>query len=183
MQTQKLRSITEGAVMVAMAQILGYLKLYEFPFGGSITLAMIPIFFYCIRWGLGSGLLMSFVFSVLQLMFDGAYAYTWQAMILDYLLAFTLLGVSGVFKGKKYGLFFGTVLGSALRFVSHLFSGVYVWAEYMPEEFLGMKMTSPWLYSAIYNGIYTGANMVIAILVFALLLKPLEKYIEGRDIR
>lgn len=182
MRDKKLRALIEGAILVAMAQALSYLKLYEFPFGGSITLAMIPVFFYCTRWGLSSGLLASFVFSILQMVFDGAYAWTWQAIILDYLVAFTVLGAAGMFKGKKYGIFYGTVAGSALRFLAHLFSGVYVWAEYMPERFLGIPMTNVWVYSAIYNGIYTGANMIICLVVFGVLFKPLGKYIEGRDI-
>lgn len=178
----KLRSLTEGAILVAIAQVLGYIKIFEFPFGGSITPAMIPIFLYCARWGLGRGLMASFAFSVLQCVFDGAYAYTWQAIILDYLLAFTLLGTAGAFSKVKYGIFYGTVLGSVMRFAAHLLSGVYVWAEYMPEEFLSLPMTNVWVYSALYNSIYVGANMIICIIVFALLYKPLGRYIKGEDL-
>ena len=79
----KLRALTEGAVFVALAQILGYLKLFELPNGGSICLAMLPIFIYCARWGFGKGMLASFAFSVLQLLLDGAYAWGWQSMIGD----------------------------------------------------------------------------------------------------
>ncbi|HAJ65920.1 MAG TPA: proton-coupled thiamine transporter YuaJ, partial [Clostridiales bacterium] len=55
-----LRALTEGAVMVALAQVLSYLKLFELPQGGSITVAMLPIFVYCARWGFGPGMLASF---------------------------------------------------------------------------------------------------------------------------
>ena len=56
----RLRALCEGAVMVALAQVLSYLKLFELPQGGSITIGMFPIFFYCVRWGFGPGMLASF---------------------------------------------------------------------------------------------------------------------------
>ena len=66
-----LRALTEGAIFVALAQVISYLKLFELPQGGSITVAMLPIFLYCARWGFGPGMLASFVYSVLQLLLDG----------------------------------------------------------------------------------------------------------------
>ena len=91
-----LRSLCEGAIMVTIAQILSYIKLWEMPWGGSVVLAMVPIILYSVRWGLGKGLLAGFVFGVLQFMFDGGFAIGWQSMIGDYLLAFTVLGLAGV---------------------------------------------------------------------------------------
>ena len=70
-----LRALTEGAVMVAAAQVLSLLKLWEMPWGGSVTLAMIPILLYAVRWGLVPGLLAGFVFGVLQFTFDGGFVY------------------------------------------------------------------------------------------------------------
>ena len=67
-----LRCLCEAAIMIALAQILGYLKLYELPQGGSITLSMLPIFLFCSRWGFGPGMLASFAFSLLPLFLDGA---------------------------------------------------------------------------------------------------------------
>lgn len=177
-----LRALCEGAIMVALAQILGYLKLFELPQGGSVTVAMLPIFLYCSRWGFGPGMLVSIVYSVLQLMFDGAYAYTWQAMIGDYLLAFSVLGVAGLFHKMRYGFFIGTVVGSVLRFVCHYVTGATVWGEWMPEEFFGLTMTSPWFYSLLYNGSYMIIDMLIVIVVGMLVWKSLGKYIRGADI-
>ena len=87
--------LCEGAIMVALAQILSYLKLMELPNGGSLTPAMFPIILFAVRWGLGPGLMAGFVFGLLQLIFDGAYAWGWQSMLLDYLVAFTPLGLAG----------------------------------------------------------------------------------------
>ncbi len=178
-----LRALCEGALMVVLAQILGYIKLWEMPWGGSICLSMLPIFLYACRWGLGPGLLSSFVFGVLQFMFDGGFALGWQSIIGDYLVAFTVLGLAGVFRGKSWSVFAGTVLGSAARFLVHYVVGATVWAEYMPEEFFGLTMTTPWFYSLLYNGFYMVIDMALCLVVFALLLKPLGKYLRAEDIK
>ena len=175
-----LRALCEGAVMVALAQILGYLKLYELPQGGSITLSMLPIFFFAVRWGLKDGLLCSFVFGILQLLLDGGFAIGWQSMLGDYILAFGVLGLAGLCAGKKWGVFAGTVIGSVARF---LVVGATIWAEYMPDEFFGMTMTSPWFYSALYNGSYMVIDMAACLVVFAVLYVPMKKYFLGQDLQ
>jgi len=178
-----LRCLTEGAVFVALAQVLGYLKLFELPQGGSITVAMLPIFIFCARWGFGPGMLASFVYSLLQLTLDGAYAWGWQSMLGDYIVAFTVLGVAGLFHKQRYGFFTGTAVGSAARFLVHYVVGATVWAEYMPETFFGMTMHSPWFYSLLYNGSYMVIDMALCLLVGALLWKPMGKYLRGEDIK
>ena len=178
-----LRALVEGAVFVALAQVLSYLKLFELPQGGSITVAMLPIFLYCARWGFGPGLLASFVYSVLQLLLDGAYAWGWQSMLGDYIVAFTVLGFAGLFHKQKNGLYIGTVVGSLARFLVHYLVGVWVWGEYMPDRFFGMTMTTPWFYSFLYNGSYMLIDMVLCLILAALLYKPLGKYIRGEDLK
>ena len=175
------RMLCEGAIMVAIAQVLSYVKLWEMPWGGSIVLSMVPLILFSVRWGLGSGLLASFAFGVLQFMFDGGFAIGWQSIIGDYLLAFTVLGLAGLMKGKKLGVFWGTLIGGFARFLVHYVVGATVWAEYMPEEFFGMTMTSPWIYSLLYNLAYMLPNIVITLVIFALLYKPMGKYLRGED--
>jgi len=177
-----LRALTEGAILVAAAQVLSAIKLWEMPWGGSITLAMIPILLYAVRWGLGPGLLAGFVFGVLQFVFDGGFAIGWQSIIGDYLLAFTVLGLAGFMHGKKNGIFTGTLIGSFARFLVHYVVGATVWAEYMPDSFFGMTMHSPWFYSLLYNLAYMLPNAVISLLVFAVMWKPLGKYLRGEDL-
>ena len=146
----KLRALCEGAIMVALAQVLGYLKFFELPQGGSITIGMLPIFLYCARWGFGPGMLASIVYSVLQLLLDGAYAWGWQSMVGDYILAFSVLGLAGLFHKNHYGFYYGILVGGFARFLVHYLTGVFVWGEYMPETFFGMTMTTPWFYSATW---------------------------------
>lgn len=176
------RMLCEGALMVVLAQILGYIKLWEMPWGGTVCLSMLPIFLFAVRWGVGNGLLAGFVLGVLQFMFDGGFALGWQSIIGDYLVAFTVLGLAGLFCGKKWGVFAGTVLGSAARFLVHYVVGATIWAVYMPSEFFGMTMTTPWFYSLLYNGFYMLIDMVLCLVIFGIFYVPLKKYLTGADI-
>ncbi len=171
-----LRVLCEGALMVALAQILSYLKLWELPQGGSVTIGMFPIFLFCIRWGFGPGMLASVVFSVLQLVLDGAYAYSWQSMLGDYIVAFSVLGVAGLFARMKGGFFLGSIAGCVARFLVHWIVGATFWAESMPDRFFGMTMTSPWFYSALYNGCFMLLDLVMILVIGALLYKPMGKH-------
>ena len=179
-----LRALTEGAIFVALAQVLSYLKLWEMPWGGSVVLAMVPIVLYAVRWGIVPGLLAGFVFGILQFVFDGGFAIGWQSIIGDYLLAFTAIGLAGLVKREKNGaIYTGTVIGGLARFLVHYVVGATIWAEYMPEEFFGMGMKSPWLYSLLYNIAYMGPNIIITLVIFLILNKPLGKYIRGEDLK
>ena len=53
----------------------------------------------------------------------------------------------------------------------------------MPDQFFGMTMTSPWFYSALYNGSYLLADMLLCLIVGAILWKPLGKYFRGEDLQ
>ena len=182
-QTKMTRMMCEGAVMVVLAQILGYLKLWQMPWGGSVCLSMLPIFFFACRWGLTPGLMSGFVLGMLQFMFDGGIALGWQSILGDYLLAFTVLGVAGLFRGRVSSIYLGTVAGSLARFLVHYVVGATIWAEYMPESFFGMTMTTPWFYSLLYNGAYMSLDMALCLVVFALLAKPMRPYFLAEDIR
>jgi thiamine transporter len=179
-----LRALTEGAIFVALAQVLSYLKLWEMPWGGSVVLAMVQIVLYAVRWGIVPGLLAGFVFGILQFVFDGGFAIGWQSIIGDYLLAFTAIGLAGLVKREKNGaIYTGTVIGGLARFLVHYVVGATIWAEYMPEEFFGMAMKSPWFYSLLYNIAYMGPNIIITLVIFLILNKPLGKYIRGEDLK
>lgn len=176
------RMLCEGAMMVALAQVLSYVKLMQLPNGGSMTPAMFPILFFAVRWGLTPGLMAGFTFGLLQLIFDGAYAWGWQSMLLDYLVAFTPLGLAGLFRGKKWGIFAGTLLGCFARFLVHYISGVTIYRILIPTECLGRTFTDPSLYSLVYNGSYMLLNTLLALVLAAVLHRPLEKYLLGQDL-
>ena len=184
MKKMTIRCLTEGAIMVALAEILSYIKLWEMPWGGSIVLSMVPLVLYAVRWGIGPGFLASFIFGVLQFMFDGGFAIGWQSILGDYLVAFTVLGCAGFFARKKYGVFAGSVVAGVARFIVHWVVGATVWAAYMPDVYLGINMSSPWFYSLLYNACYMLPNIVITVVVFAILyaIKPVRKYLYAGDL-
>lgn len=149
------------------------------PWGGSVDLAMLPIFVFCARWGFGPGMLVATAHALIQMMIEGGIAIGWQSIIGDFLLAYMVLGVAGLFYKMKGGFYIGTVVGCVLRFLVHYVVGATIWAASMPETFFGMTMTTPWFYSALYNGVYMLPDCLIILLVGFLLMKtPAKKYLQ-----
>ena len=183
----RIRALCEGAIMLALAIVLNLVSKPIFanmPNGGSISLAMFPILFYAHRWGLGNGLLMGFAYGLLDMLLDGGYAWGWQSIILDYLAAYTALGLGGLFKGKDWGIFPGVALGCLGRFAVHHISGITIYKILVPTEVEGFGVFSnPHIYSLVYNGVYILPNTIIAIVIAALLFVPLKKYFAGSDLR
>ena len=112
--------------------------------GGSVDFAMVPILIYCLRWGPAWSLSCCFVNGVLQFFLGGGIALSWQSMLLDYVVAYTLVFLCGFAAGKKLGWLWGTILAGLGRWVSLTLSGGLLWYMYMPEEFLGLPMVDPW---------------------------------------
>ena len=177
----RIRALCEGAILIAVAEILSFLPLYKMPWGGSIDLSMLPIILYCVRWGFGPGMIAACAHAVLQTLFEGGIAIGWESIIGDFLVAYAVLGTAGLFKGKFYP---ATVIACVLRFLVHYVVGATIWAEYMPESFFGMTMTTPWFYSALYNGAYMLPDMIVILVIGAVLLRtPAGKYVTGKDLQ
>ena len=181
MSNKKIKAMTEGAILVAAATALSYVKLLELPQGGSVCIGMLPIFLFCARWGWKESFLTAFAYGMLQLIFDGAYAWGPTSMLLDYVLAFGVLGVACFFRKMKGGVFTGTVVGCVCRFVVHFISGVTIYRIYEPTQLFNTTFTNPWIYSAAYNGSYVFIDMVLCMVITALLYKPLRKYFCPQD--
>ena len=180
------RALTEGAIMLALAVVLNYLSHMIFasmPQGGSITLAMFPILFYAHRWGVGRGALMGFAYGLLDMLIGGGYAWGWQSILLDYLVAYTALGVGGVLQGSAWGIFPGIALGCVGRFAVHYFSGVTLYRIIQPTAVEGFGVfANPHVYSLVYNGVYMLPNMVIALVIAGALYVPMKKFFSGSDL-
>ena len=177
------RAMVEGAVFVAIAEILGYLKLWHMPEGGSVSLLMLPIIVYALRWGLGQGLLAGLALGILDFMLSGGIAIGWQSILGDYVVALTALGLAGLGRGKGFpGILLGSVLGCLGRFVSIWITGATLWGEYMYDVY-GLPMDNEFVYSFLYN-LPVLVSGVITVLVCVLLyeLKSTQKYMLGGDI-
>lgn len=193
MKTNKsLRVLTECAVLVALATALSFVKVYQAPLGGSVTLlSTLPIMYISIRHGLVAGLGSGFVYSLIQLwQGSGNLAYIPTAagvvgcILLDYVLPFTLLGVAGVFcdKGENVSLprvICGTVVAIALRFLCHFGAGAVVWYEITKVGQWNdyVQTVGMWVYSFVYNISYVGPDGAMAIIASAA-LPALEKALK-----
>jgi len=172
METTKksnVRAMVLSGIFIAVAFVLSYIRLFQMPQGGSVIFASIlPILLIGLMfgpgWGIGSGV----VFGVLQY-FQGGYALTPFNIILDYVLAFGALGLTGFFKTGKYRFYVSGVVASALRLICHFLSGVIFYAAYAPE---GQPV---WLYSVIYNGPYLVVDLIIALIVGGVLIRAVPQ--------
>lgn len=174
------RVLTEGAILIALAQILSFLPLYKLPWGGSIDLAMLPVILFCTRWGFGPGMAMATAHGILQTLFEGGIAIGWESILGDFLIAYSVLGIAGLFRNR---FCLGAVVACTARFLVHYVVGATIWAQYMPERFFGMTMTTPWFYSALYNGAYMLPDMLLLVAVYLLLSKtPLSRYLKEEKI-
>lgn len=151
------------AMSIALGTILSEIKIIDFPWGGSATLlSMLVICLPGYLFGLGAGLMTSIAYGVLQLLINPYVLFPMQ-LVLDYLLAFGALGLSGLFAGAKRGLLKGYLIGILGRYVFTVLSGWIFFAEYAWEGWPVLP------YSLVYNGIYIFAEGAITT---AVLLVP-----------
>ncbi|MCR4904361.1 MAG: energy-coupled thiamine transporter ThiT [Butyrivibrio sp.] len=153
------KQLVFSAVCMALAFVTSMIKLIDLPMGGSVTLfSMFFITFIGYLYGPRTGFTASIAYGFLQLIAD-PYIISIPQLFCDYIFAFGILGVSGFFASKKYGLFKGYIAGVIGRFIFSVISGVIFFADYAPE---GM---SPLGYSMAYNGSYLAAEALLTIVV------------------
>ena len=156
------RSLAEVATSVALAYVLNLIIIYNLPQGGSITLgSMVPILILALRRGPYVGVFGGTVFGIVKLVMGG-YWFSLAQVILDYPIAFAVLGIAGYFKKQPI---VGVVVGVSLRLIAHFIGGVVFFGQWAPPE-LG-----PYVYSAIYNGSYMVPEMIISGIFVYLLVK------------
>ena len=152
--------MTECSIMIALSTVLSLIKIIDMPYGGSVTVAsMLPIVIAAYRhgalWGLGTAA----VNSAMQLLLglnNLSYFTTWQSVVaiilLDYIIAFSVFALSGIFKRiekrQNYALLYGVILVSVMRYFCHVISGATVWAG------LSIPTEAAFIYSLSYNATY-----------------------------
>lgn len=200
--TQKTQRLTVSAVMLALATVLAimceFIPFLNLPFGGGFTVAsMLPIVIVSYMYGIKWGFFTSFAYSCIQVIMSIIMGKTVLALftpssddfmglgaafaivIIDYLIAYTVLGIGGVFrniiKNKVLALVLGVILALTLRYVCHIISGYIfygAWAEWFfsQEGFyaIGAKILGKFsggglalIYSVFYNGLYMIPEIII----------------------
>lgn len=182
-KTKTSTTIVECAILIAMAFALSFIKIIDMPYGGSVTAAsMVPIIVAGYRHGLKWGLLTGFTYSILQLLMGLAnvsYATSWVAavaiILLDYVGAFTVLGLVGIFKKNKNQtpvLVIGAAVVCVLRYICHVITGCTVWAGVSIPTADGMA------YSLVYNAAYMIPETVVTVYVIALISNAVDLRVE-----
>lgn len=181
-KNSKTRILAEGAIMVAMAFILSCIKVFNLPWGGSITLlSMLPVAVFSIKRGVKAGFFAAFVYALIQLgqgiAVDGLLGWGLtpvmliSCIFLDYIGAFTVIGISGIFRKKGLvGRLAGTALAVLIRYIFHVISGAVIFhsSGMIWETF---STDNEWLYSTLYNGAYMLPEMIFTVIGAAVLLK------------
>ena len=147
------------AISIALGMVTSMIKLFSFPFGGSVTL--LSMLFICLPgyfYGPATGLLTAAAYGILQMIIDPYILFPMQAIV-DYLLAFGALGLSGFFANSKHGLIKGYVLGILGRYVFAVLSGWLFFGEYAWEGWGALP------YSLAYNGAYIFTEAVVTVII------------------
>jgi thiamine transporter len=182
------RMLAEIGVAIALAAVLGQLRLFVMPQGGSLSLEMLPIIFVAIRRGVVPGLVAGFLYGCLQLALPGAFMVHPAQVVLDYCLAFAALGVAGFVPVRTLSLarltnvrswralLFAVSLAVGARFVFHFLSGWIFFSSYAPG------WEAPWLYSITYNLLYLVPEGVITVVLLVPLLAAYDAAFPGRGL-
>ncbi len=191
---EKIMAVAAGGVCLALAEVLSLVKLFEMPEGGSVTLAsMLPIILYALCFGPAWGLGAAFIYSCMQLLIGASFLAPGQ-VLLDYTLAFTLLGTAGFFAANKgdrikesnilrrlklipvWKIALATVISMFGRLVSSFISGIVFYAAYADIE-------PVWLYSLGYNGTYLLPEAVITLFALFILLQSLKFHNKTEEVK
>ena len=169
--------LVESALLIAMGVVLSLIKIIDLPYGGSVTIAsMFPVMLIAYRHGLGFGLVSATVFGGIQQLLGLktlSWVSTWQSVLavilLDYIVAFAVIGLGGLFRGRfgkrtnsqVYELLAGALLVCLLRYICHVISGATVWAG------LSIPTRGAIAYSLAYNATYMiPETLVMCIVIY-----------------
>lgn len=176
-RNSKIQILAECAIMIGLATALSFVKIFEMPWGGSVTvLSMLPICLVSIkrgvRWGAGA----AFIYSVIQLLqglgnltYANSAAMAFAIVALDYIAPFTGLGLAGIFRKKGFeGQLLGVVLAVMLRFLCHFITGTLIWGQWREGMWLEVPV---WVYSLAYNSAYMLPETAFTAIGAAVLIK------------
>lgn len=160
------RVLTEAALAIALAFVLGFIKFFQMPLGGSVSLEMIPLILLALRQGWRIGMVAGAAYGLLNLIVSPVILNPIQVLF-DYPLPFAALGIAGLFVPTDRGAIAGTIAAVLARFVFHFISGVVFFASYAPAGW------NPYVYSAAYNAAYLVPSLIIALVAVVVLLRAL----------
>ncbi len=191
-KTNKKISVSQlvtSAILLALAMVLSMIKVYKLPLGGSVTLlSMLPVCMISLKYGVKWGFVCSFLYAFIQFGVDLGEVMAWGmdvrmwigCIVFDYMLAYGILGLSGIFRKRKTPVMLtGVGIAVTIRFISHYISGAIFFDIWMPEQF-----DNPYFYSLVYNGSYMLPELIFTLIGAGLLfgVPVIRKIISTDDI-
>ncbi len=174
MKKSNIKKLAVTAMLIALSAVLSLIKIWQMPLGGSITLlSMVPITLVAVMFGTSWGLFSSFVYALVQIGVDLGGMMGWGmdlrlwigAIVFDYLVAYSVLGLAGIFRKKGVvGIVGGIIIALVLRFISHFISGCIFFDIWSPWD-------NPYIYSICYNGLYMLPELILTLVAVIILYK------------
>lgn len=150
------------AMAVALAYVTSFIKVFQLPYGGSVTLMSMLFVVLAANWyGTRTGVLVGFAYGILQFLQEPYFLSVFQVCC-DYVLAFAALGLAGLFRKSRNGLLTGYIAAVLARGVFHSLGGYLYWMDYMPENFPQALRS---LYPIVYNYSYLLAEGLLTVIV------------------
>lgn len=169
--SEKITRLTVSAVLIALSTVLSLVKVWQMPLGGSITLlSMVPVCLISVFYGVKYAIAPCFLYGAVQMLLGGVFGWGLTPLVLiacillDYIVAYGVLFVAGVFRKMRYGTVAGVALACLLRFLCHFVSGAVLWKSF--EIF-----NNPYFYSFVYNLAYMLPEMIFTCIGVFLLSK------------
>ena len=153
------------AMALALAYLTSYIRIFKFPWGGSITLCSMLFIVLVANWyGVKTGIAVGFAYGILQFIQE-PYVLSFFQVCCDYILAFAALGLAGVFAKSRNSLVKGYILAVIARGAFHALGGYLYWMDYMPDSFPKALVS---VYPIVYNYSYLLAEGVITLIVISI---------------
>lgn len=188
MRNFRLQMLIEATMLAAAAMVLDLLPSVKIASGISISFAMVPVFVAALRWGHKAGFFSGFLWGILQIATGEAYILHPVQAVIEYLLAFTMVGTSGFFAGKiqqQLGsqqkkavlqtLVVALFIASFSRYFWHFVAGFYFFASFAPKEM------PPLLYSFLINGTTMILTFILCVIVLTALVSVSPRILENKN--
>ena len=153
------------AAALALAIVTSYIKVFQMPWGGSVTLCSMLFIVLVANWyGVQTGVMVGLAYGILQFLQE-PYVLSFFQVCCDYIFAFAALGVAGFFANKNKGLLKGYIVAILARGAFHALGGYLYWMDYMPDNF-PKSLTA--IYPIAYNYSYILAEGIVTVIIISI---------------
>lgn len=188
MQSNRLKVLMEVAIFAVISLILDLFIPSTWAF--SISFKMLPVVIVALRRGVLPGVLSGFLWGFLQFLVGNAHILTISQFLLEYFVAFALVGLAGIMSKPFQNTLrkepdnllkqivqasIGLTIGSAARYMIHFFAGYIFWGQYAPAG------QGAFMYSFVVNSTAFISETLTTMIVLIFLAKSFKQLILVDD--